>query len=78
MRPCDGDACDCADLWYSGSQWIAQNFHPTSSIRLEFDGVWGGTSHSVELKPGQERALSFKAFFGNWHANFIKLSGPKT
>ena len=77
MRPCDGDACEYADLQYSGFQWIAQNFHPTKSIVMEFDGVWGGTSQYVELKPGEQRVLSFTVFFGNWHANFSKLSRPQ-
>jgi hypothetical protein len=78
MRPCDGDACDFAELSQYDSLWIVQNLHLSKSIRVEFDGVWGGASHCVDLKPREEKVLSFTEFFGTWHANFIKTAPPKS
>lgn len=72
MQPCEGDACDFVELWNHDSAWFVQNLHLSKSVRVEFDGIWGGTTHSVELKPREEQILTFTEFFGNWHANFIK------
>lgn len=78
MRPCDGDACDFAELLYHESVWIVQNLHISWAIRVEFDAVWGGMTHSVDLKPREEKILTFTEFFGAWHANFIKPRGSGT
>ena len=71
MRVCEGDACEFVVLSNSGYRWKVQNNHPTQSIRVQFDGVRGGSLSSVDLEPGQSKVLFFAAFLGNWHANFI-------
>lgn len=78
MRPCDGDACDFAELLFQESVWIVQNLHISRAIRVEFDAVWGGMVQSVDLKPREEKILDFTEFYGNWHANFIKKGGSGT
>jgi len=74
MQPCEGDACEYVELWQHDSVWIVENLHLSRSVRVEFAGVWGGMSHSVDLKPREEKILTFTEFFGNWHANFIQKS----
>ncbi len=72
MRLCEGNACEHAALVKAGANWIVQNTHAAEAIRVEFEGVLGGTSIGMDLEPGEERTLPFHEFFGTWHANFIK------
>jgi len=71
MQPCEGDACNFVELCNHDAVWFVQNLHLSKSVRVEFDGIWGGTTHSVDLKPREEQVLTFTEFFGNWHANFL-------
>jgi hypothetical protein len=78
MGPCEGDACDFAELLFlEESVWVVQNLHISRAIRVEFDAVWGGIERSVDLHPREEKILAFTEFYGSWHANFIKSRGAE-
>ena len=70
-QTCEGNACQVITRrWDDAAKKQLFKNNGDKTVSLKVNGVWGGTSVTLDLAPNEEKAIFFQAYTLPYYANY--------